>query len=74
MEERLKSIIEEALTDTWINKITGERFTKVPTYEFNNDILHIYTPVKPYKLVILRRLLYIAKIPYRNIIVGNPDV
>lgn len=72
--EMIKDIIEEALTDSWIDKRTGEHFKVIPDYDINNGIVHIYTPVKPYKLVVLRRLLYIAKIQYQNIIVGNPDV
>jgi len=72
--ELVQNIINEALIDKWYDRYTGEEHISTPMYDVMNDIIHIYTPVKPYKLVVLRRLLYIAKIPYKNIIVGNPDV
>lgn len=78
MEEKmqyLENIIMQALVDKWIDKRTGEEYIKLPNYKIeSNNVIHIYSHTKPYKLVILRRLLYIAKIPYNNIIVGNPDV
>lgn len=69
-----EEIIEEALTYTLKDKRTGEAFIYKPTYDIKEDIIHIYTPVKPYKLIVLRRLLNIGKIPYKNIIIGYPDI
>lgn len=69
-----REIIEEALIDRWIDLKTNETFTQIPNYEIKNDILHIYTPVKPYKIVVLRRLLKVANIGFKNIIIGYPDL
>ena len=69
-----REIIEEALTDRWKDIRTNETFTQIPNYEIKNDILHIYTPVKPYKIVVLRRLLKVANMRFKNIIIGYPDL
>lgn len=69
---RVEDIIEEALVDRWIDKITNMTFTQMPQYEIKNNILHIYTPIKPYKILVLRRLLKIFNIDFENIIIGYP--
>ena len=71
---RINEIIEEALIDKWKNIKTNETFVQIPNYEIKNNILHIYTPIKPYKILILRRLLKRANIYFKNIIIGYPDL
>lgn len=71
---RLEDIIEETLTYQYKDKITKQVYTQKPSFKLVNDVLHIYTPVKPYKLVVLRRLLNVSKYDIKNIIVGYPDV
>lgn len=70
----IEEIIEEALIDRWKDTRINETFTQMPHYEIEGDILHIYTPVKPYKIVVLRRLLKVANRHFKNIIVGHPDL
>ncbi len=70
----INEIIEEALTERYVIKKTKEEYVKIPSYKIYNGIIQIYTPVKPYRLLILRRMLKAGKIDYRNIIVGYPDV
>lgn len=69
-----EEIIEEALIDRWKDTRTNQTYTNMPHYKIENDILHIYTPIKPYKIVVLRRLLKVANRHFKNIIVGNPDL
>lgn len=71
---KINEIIEEALVDRWNDVKTNETFTQIPNYEIKNDILHIYTPIKPYKILILRRLLKVANKGFKNIIIGYPDL
>lgn len=71
---KLEYIIEEALTYTYKDKITKKTYIQPPHYEIKKDIIHIYTPVIPYKLVVLRRLLNITHYDIKNIIIGKPDV
>ena len=71
---KINEIIEEALTEKYVIKKTKEEYIKIPSYKVYNGIIQIFTPVKPYRLVILRRLLNAANIEYKNIIVGHPDV
>lgn len=71
---RVEGIIEEALVDRWIDKRTNMTFTQMPNYEIKNNILYIYTPIKPYKILILRRLLKVVNIDFENIIIGHPDL
>lgn len=70
----INEIIEEALTEKYIIKRTKEEFIKIPTYKVYNGIIQIFTPVRPYRLVVLRKLLKAAHIDIKNIIVGYPDV
>lgn len=70
----INEIIEDALTEKYIIKKTKEEFIKIPSYKVNDGIIQIYTPVRPYRLVVLRRLLNAGNIEYKNIIVGHPDV
>lgn len=70
----IEDIIEEALVDRWIDKRTNQTFTQMPNYEIKNNILYIYTPIKPYKILVLRRLLKIVNIDFENIIIGHPDL
>lgn len=70
----INEIIEEALTEKYIIKRTKEEFIKIPTYKVYNEIIQIYTPVRPYRLLVLRKMLKEANIDYKNIIVGYPDV
>lgn len=69
-----EEIIEEALIDRWTDIRINQTFTQMPHYEIKGDILYIYTPVKPYKIVVLRRLLKVANRHFKNIIVGHPDL
>ena len=71
---KLEDIINEALTYQWKDRYTDKVYTQKPSFNIYGDVIHIYTPVKPYKLVVLRRLLYIGKYNIKNIIVGYPDV
>lgn len=70
----INEIIEEALIDKWKDIKTNETFTQIPNYEIKSNVLHIYTPIKPYKILILRRLLKRANISFKNIIIGYPDL
>lgn len=70
----INEIIEDTLTEKYIIKKTKEEFIKIPSYKIYDGIIQIFTPVRPYRLVILRRLLNSANIEYKNIIVGHPDV
>ena len=67
----LEDIIETALTDKWFDKSTNEYHEVKPYYKILNSTIHIYTPIKPYKIVVLRRLLKAYKKEY-NIIIGEP--
>lgn len=69
-----EEIIEEALIDSWKDVRTNQTYTNMPNYKIENNILHIYTPIKPYKIVVLRRLLKVANRCFKNIIVGHPDL
>lgn len=71
---RLEDIIEEALIDRWIDKRTNKILTQMPHYEIRNNVIQVYTPVKAYKLVVLRRLLDKNNYSIKNIIIGKPDV
>lgn len=71
---KLENIIEEALIDVWIDKRTNKTFTQMPRYEIRNNVIQVYTPVKAYKLVVLRRLLDKSNYSIKNIIIGKPDV
>lgn len=71
---KINEIIEEALIDRWKDIETNKTFTQIPNYEIKNNTLHIYTPIKPYKILILRRLLKRANIGFENIIIGHPDL
>lgn len=68
---RLEDIIETALIDKWFDKYINEYHEAKPYYRITNNIIHIYTPVKPYKIVVLKRLLKAYKQEY-NIIIGEP--
>lgn len=69
---KLKDIVNMALTYTYIDKRTGIEHVVKPEYKLEGNNLRILTPVIAYKIIVLRRLLYIAKLKY-NIIVGYPD-
>ena len=71
---KLEDIIEDTLTYQYRDKYTNRVYTQKPDYVLEDDVLHILTPIKPYKLVVLRRLLYIGKFNIKNIIIGYPDV
>lgn len=71
---RLEDIIEESLTYQYKEKYTNKVYTQKPSYYIKGNILYINTPVIPYKLVVLRRLLNIAHYDIENIIIGKPDV
>ena len=70
----INEIIEDALTEKYTIKKTKEEIIKIPSYKVYNGIIQIFTPVRPFRLVVLRRLLNAAHIEYKNIIVGHPDV
>lgn len=70
---RLEDIIETALIDKWFDKYTNEYHEVKPYYKILDSTIHIYTPIKPYKIVVLKRLLKAYKKEY-NIIIGDPDL
>lgn len=69
---KLKDIVNMALTYTYTDKRTGIEHNVKPDYKLEGNNLRILTPVITYKIIVLRRLLYIAKLKY-NIIVGYPN-
>lgn len=71
---RINEIIDLALTYQCKDKITKQVYTQKPRFDYLDNILYIHTPVVPYKLVVLRRLLYVSSYKVDNIIIGKPDV
>lgn len=68
----LTDLINMALTRRYTNDF-GNQVVIKPDYKIEGESLRILTPVKPYQLVVLRRLLYAAHIKLDNIIVGYPN-
>lgn len=68
----LTDLINMALTRRYTNKF-GNQVVIKPDYKIQGESLRILTPVQPYQLVVLRRLLYAAHIKLDNIIVGYPN-
>ena len=70
-----KEIIKEALTYRWYDKRTNQEYEMTTGFEIDrlNNII-IRTPIKPFQLVLLRRLLKLGKKEYNNIVIGNPYI
>lgn len=71
---RINEIVDLALTYQYKDKITKQVYIQKPRFDYLDNILYIHTPVVPYKLVVLRRLLYVSSYQVDNIIIGKPDV
>lgn len=71
---KINEIVDLALTYQCKDKITKQVYTQKPRFDYLDNILYIHTPVVPYKLVVLRRLLYVSSYKVDNIIIGKPDV
>lgn len=71
---KINEIIDLALTYQFKDKITKQVYTQKPRFDYLDNILYIHTPVIPYKLVVLRRLLNVSSYQVDNIIIGKPDV
>lgn len=71
---KINEIVDLALTYQCKDKITKQVYTQKPRFNYLDNIIYIHTPVVPYKLVVLRRLLYVSSYKVDNIIIGKPDV
>ena len=57
---KINEIVDLALTYQFKDKLTKQVYTQKPRFDYLDNILYIHTPVVPYKLVVLRRLLYVS--------------
>lgn len=78
----MKRIIEELLIDYLIcdyeiiqpdGTIKKEEFIPNIYYHIPNKTLYIKPSLPPYRMVVLRRLIYNYELPIENIIVGTPE-
>lgn len=70
---KIEEIIKIALVDKYYNKYTGEIWETIPCFKVLDNTIHIYPPVKPDKIMVLRRLLKVSHNNY-NIVVGDPNI
>lgn len=76
MKQMIENIITDGLTITY--KVP-EALTPIiwkPDVEYNEEdkTIYIKPSLPPYRMVVLKRLIYNYGMPIDNIIVGTPDV
>lgn len=70
---KIEEIVKIALADKYYNKCTGEIWETIPYFKINHRTIHISQPIKPDKIMVLRRLLKVSHNNY-NIVVCEPNI